>query len=73
MYFVQKTSGWNVKSVGNRKATKDTNTQAEAYARTNSINQKSDLIVHEKNGQIRESNSYDNNPLWYNRSGFCCV
>lgn len=43
-----KTGGWNVKGAGNSKATKHTNTQAEAYARTISINQKSELIVHEK-------------------------
>lgn len=44
----KKTGGWNVKGAGNSKATKHTNTQAEAYARTISINQKSELIVHEK-------------------------
>ena len=60
----QKTGGWNVKGAGNSKATKHTNTQAEAYAyaRTISINQKSELIVHGKNGQIRERNSYGNDP-----------
>lgn len=61
-----KTGGWNVKGAGNSKATKHTNTQAEAYAyayaRTISINQKSELIVHGKNGQIRERNSYGNDP-----------
>lgn len=58
----KKTGGWNVKGAGNSKATKHTNTQAEAYARTISINQKSELIVHEKKGQIRERNSYGNDP-----------
>lgn len=60
----KKTGGWNVKGAGNSKATKHTNTQAEAYAyaRTISINQKSELIVHGKNGQIRERNSYGNDP-----------
>lgn len=59
-----KTGGWNVKGAGNSKATKHTNTQAEAYAyaRTISINQKSELFVHGKNGQIRERNSYGNDP-----------
>lgn len=56
----KKTGGWNVKGAGNSKATKHTNTQAEAYSRTISINQKSELIVHGKNGQIRERNSYGN-------------
>ena len=57
-----KTGGWNVKGAGNSK--KHTNTQAEAYAyaRTISIKQKSELIVHGKNGQIRERNSYGNDP-----------
>lgn len=60
----KKTCGWNVKGAGNSKATKHTNTQAEAYAyaRTISINPKSELIVHGKNGQIRERNSYGNDP-----------
>jgi hypothetical protein len=42
-----KTGGWNVKGAGNSKATKHTNTQAEAYAyaRTISINQKSELFT----------------------------
>ena len=59
-----KTGGWNVKGAGNSKATKHTNTQAEAYAyaRTISIKQKSELVVHGKNGQIRERNSYGNDP-----------
>ncbi|WP_413653772.1 DUF2188 domain-containing protein [Phascolarctobacterium succinatutens] len=60
----KKTGCWNVKGAGNSKATKHTNTQAEAYAyaRTISINQKSELIVHGKNCQIRERNSYGNDP-----------
>lgn len=45
-----KTGGWNVKGAGNGKATKHTNTQTEAYdyARTISINQKSELFIHGK-------------------------
>lgn len=58
--FIQKTGGWNVKGAGNSKATKHTNTKVEAFARTISINQKSELIVHGKNGQLRERNSYGN-------------
>ena len=59
-----KTGGWNVKGAGNSKATKHTNTQSEAYAyaRTISINQKSESFIHGKNGQIRERNSYGNYP-----------
>ena len=62
--FIQKTGDLTVKGAGNSKATKHTNTQAEAYAYAwaISINQKSELIVHGKNGQIRERNSYGNDP-----------
>lgn len=56
--------GWQVKGAGNSRATIRTNTQAEAIAIAREIarNQESELFVHGMNGQIRERDSYGNNP-----------
>lgn len=53
---------WQVKGVGNKKATAITNTQSEAIkiARQIAINQQSELVIHGENGRIREKNSYGN-------------
>ncbi|AOY53688.1 DUF2188 domain-containing protein [Clostridium perfringens] len=55
---------WQVKGAGNSKATRIFDTQAEAiaYARELAIKQQSEVIIHGKNGQIREKNSYGNDP-----------
>lgn len=54
--------GWQVKGAGNTKATVRTKTQKESIniARSISVNQKSELIIHRTNGRIREKNSYGN-------------
>jgi hypothetical protein len=60
------TSGqWQVKGAGNSRATVVTNTQTEAtkIAREIAINQKSEMFVHGANGQIRQRNSYGNDPF----------
>jgi len=56
--------GWQVIGAGNSKATKVTNTQGEAIglAREIAKNQKSELIIHGKNGQIRQKDSQGNDP-----------
>lgn len=56
--------GWQVKGAGNAKATVITSTQAEAISTARAIakNQKSELIIHGRNGRIREKNSYGNDP-----------
>jgi hypothetical protein len=56
---------WAVKGAENVKATRVVDTQQEAIkiAREIAINQQSELIVHGKNGQIREKNSYGNDPI----------
>jgi len=56
--------GWQVKGVGNAKATKRTATQAETHAaaRHIAINQKSEVLIHGRNGQIRAKASYGNAP-----------
>ena len=55
---------WQVKGAGNTKATVITSTQKEAIKIATSIarNQKSELVVHGLDGQIREKNSYGNDP-----------
>ena len=53
---------WQVKGAGNRRATVTTKTQKEAIniAREIARNQKSELIIHGRNGRIREKDSYGN-------------
>lgn len=53
---------WQVKRENATKATKNFGTQKEAinYARTIAKNSKSELIVHGRNGQIRDKDSYGN-------------
>ena len=57
--------GWQVKGEGNSKATKRTETQAEAHklAREIAINQKSEVLIHNKQGRIRQKNSHGNDPF----------
>lgn len=57
--------GWDVKGAGNSRATKHTTTQAEAIKIATGIakNNNSEVFIHGKNGQIRERNSYGNDPF----------
>lgn len=57
--------GWQVRGAGNTRATKRTVTQAEAcsIARSIAINQKSEVVVHGRNGRIRAKDSYGNDPF----------
>lgn len=56
--------GWQVKGAGNTRATARTKTQAEAIsiARDIAINKSSEVVIHRPNGQIRDKNSYGNDP-----------
>ena len=56
--------GWQVKGAGNERATVRTDTQAKATTIATEIarNQQSELLIHGANGQIRERNSYGNDP-----------
>ena len=56
---------WSVKGERNSKATKTVSTQAEAIeiARQIAINQKSEVVIHRPNGQIRDKDSYGNDPI----------
>ena len=56
---------WGIRGEGNSKLTSTFNTQAEAIAKAREIskNQRSELFIHGQNGQIRERDSYGNDPF----------
>ena len=55
---------WAVRGAGNQLVTKITRTQREAIdiAREIARNQESELLIHRPNGQIRDRDSYGNDP-----------
>lgn len=55
---------WAVKGEGNDKVTQIFNTQEQARqkAREIAINQRSEVVIHRPNGQIRDKDSYGNDP-----------
>ena len=55
---------WGVRGEGNSKITKETSTQAQAIevAREFAKNQGSEVVIHKKNGVIRDKDSYGNDP-----------
>jgi len=55
---------WAVKGAGNERNTVITNTQQQAIEKARQIarNQESELLIHGRNGKIREKNSYGNDP-----------
>lgn len=56
---------WAVKGAGNERATSLHNTQKEAIdaARGIARNQESELVIHRKDGRIRDKDSYGNDPF----------
>jgi hypothetical protein len=63
-HVVPNPRGWAVKGAGNQKATSVHETQREAieFARQIAMNQGSELLIHGRNGQIRERNTYGKDP-----------
>lgn len=63
-HVVPHPDGWAVKSEGATKATRVTKTQQESadIAREIAKNQGSEMIIHGKDGKIRQKNSYGNDP-----------
>jgi len=55
---------WAVKGEGNSRVSVTFDTQAEAidWARATAQNQKSEMIIHRRNGQIHARNSNGNDP-----------
>ena len=56
---------WAVRSAGSQRATSIHSTQGEAISVGRAIarNQRSELVVHGKDGRIRERDSYGNDPF----------
>lgn len=54
--------GWQVKGAGNTRATARTATQSQAQQIAKGIaqNQRSEVVIHRPNGQIRAKDSYGN-------------
>ena len=64
-HVVPHPKGWAVKKAGSDKASKITSTQEQAIKVAKSIakNQKSEVVIHRPNGQIRDKDSYGNDPF----------
>ena len=64
VHVVPRSNGWAVEKGGARRASKVTETQKGAIAAGKKIaeRERSELIIHGENGQIREKNSYGNDP-----------
>ncbi len=63
-HVVPHEKGWAVKGAGNERNTKIEPTQKEAIdiAREIAKNQQSELVIHNKEGKIREKDSFGNDP-----------
>lgn len=55
---------WGVRGEGNSKLTKETSTQTQAtdVARVIAKNQESEVVIHRKDGTIRDKDSYGKDP-----------
>ena len=65
-HVVKQADGWAVSGEGNSRYTaRAMNTQEEARQRAKQIarNKGSDVIIHRPNGQIRDRDSYGNDPF----------
>lgn len=64
-HVVPHNGGWAVRGAGNSRVSSTHGTQSAATqaARTTAINQGSEVLIHRPNGQIRERNSYGNDPF----------
>lgn len=63
-HVVPHPGGWAVKSAGSRRAASIHQTQRAAIeaGRQSAINNRSELFIHGRNGQIRERNTYGDDP-----------
>ena len=64
-HVVPHPNGWAVRGAGNERATVVVETQREAIERAREIarNQESELLIHGRNGQIRDRDSYGGDPF----------
>lgn len=63
-HVVPHRGGWAVRGAGSQRATGVFETQQEAISRAREIsrNQSSELMIHSRNGQIRERDSHGHDP-----------
>ncbi|MHA3771630.1 DUF2188 domain-containing protein [Verrucomicrobiota bacterium sgz303538] len=63
-HVTRRQDGWAVTGAGNQKATVVKRTQAEAIKAAIPIakNEKADVIIHGRDGRIRDRDSYGNDP-----------
>lgn len=63
-HVVPNNGQWQVKRQGSEKATKNFETQKQAidYGRSIAIRQQSELVIHGRDGRIRDKDSYGNDP-----------
>ncbi|MFT3965672.1 MAG: DUF2188 domain-containing protein [Sphingobium sp.] len=63
--MVPHAGGWAVRGAGNERATSVHPTQSEAIGAGRDIarNQQSELLIHGRNGQIRERDSFGGDPF----------
>ena len=64
-HVVPKDNKWAIKGEGNDKYTAIVDTQREAINKAREIarNQSSELVIHRKDGRIRDKDSYGNDPF----------
>ena len=63
-HIIPNNGQWQVKGENAARATKtfDTQEKAIAYGRNIAIHQKSELVIHNRQGRIRDKDSYGNDP-----------
>ena len=63
-HVVPRGNDWAVRGAGNQRVTSIHPTQgaAESAAREIAQNQRSEVVIHRPNGEIRDKNSYGNDP-----------
>ncbi|MCD7976686.1 MAG: DUF2188 domain-containing protein [Tannerellaceae bacterium] len=63
-HVVPNNGAWSVKGTGNSRNTKTFETQREAidFGRNIARTQEAELLIHNKQGRIRQKNSYGNDP-----------
>ena len=64
IYVVPGEGNWKVKQEGAQRSSGNFDTQGEAIARARelAINQHKELLIHGRNGQIRQKDSHGNDP-----------
>lgn len=63
-HVVPKGNDWAVRGAGNTRATSITSTQSEAIriARDIAINNRSEVVIHGRDGRIRDKDSFGHDP-----------